>query len=93
MERSKGFIHGSSGGRLKRTYILILKIAQKAIQIKKFWPKVDKLKALYLKEQDGRRKERLLAVILMYEVNRIPEVVAIIKCHRDTVWKWINRFK
>ena len=64
----------------------------KAIQIKKFWPSVDKLKVLYLKERDGRRKERLLAVILMYEVKSIPKVAAIIKRRRDTVWKWIKRF-
>nr|MDO8085324.1 helix-turn-helix domain-containing protein [Candidatus Sigynarchaeum springense] len=64
----------------------------KAIQIKKFWPTVDKLKALYLKERDGRRKERLLAEILMHEVKSIPKVAAIIKRRRDTAWKWIKRF-
>ena len=64
----------------------------KAIQIKRSWPTVDKLKALYFKERDGRRKERLLAVILMHEVKSIPKVAAIIKRRRDTAWKWIKRF-
>lgn len=64
----------------------------KAIQIKRFWPTADKLKILYLKERDGRRKERLLAVILMLEIKSIPKVASIIKRRRDTVWKWIKRF-
>ncbi|MEX2683259.1 MAG: helix-turn-helix domain-containing protein [Candidatus Sigynarchaeota archaeon] len=64
----------------------------KAIPIKKSWPAADKLKALYLKKRDGRRKERLIAVILMYEVKSIPKVAASIKRRRDTAWKWIKRF-
>ncbi len=53
------------------------------------YPK-DALERLYRSEHDGRVKERLLAILLLYEGKSITHTALTIKVSRQTVTDWLK---
>ena len=53
------------------------------------YPK-DALERLYRSERDGRVKERLLAVLLLYEGKSITGTAQLVKVSRQTVTSWLK---
>ena len=53
------------------------------------YPK-DALERLYRSEHDGRVKERLLAILLLYEGKSITHTAQLVKVSRQTVTDWLK---
>ncbi len=52
----------------------------------------EKLKEMYLREKDGRVKERLLAILEIYAGKSIAEVAGIVKRSEPSIKRWIKRW-
>ena len=61
----------------------------KCVYVDRTYPK-DALERLYRREQDGRLKERLLAILLLYEGNSITHTAQSIKVTRQTLTSWLK---
>lgn len=53
------------------------------------YPK-DALEKLYRSEANGRLKERLLAILMLYEGKTISEVSGLLKLTRQTLTNWLS---
>lgn len=61
----------------------------KRVYVDTTYPK-DALEKLYRSEQNGRLKERLLAILLFYEGKTITEVSGLLKLTRQTLTNWLS---
>jgi hypothetical protein len=52
----------------------------------------DELERMYREEKDARVKERLLAIILLYEGKKLSELPSIIKRCRTSIEIWLKRW-
>jgi hypothetical protein len=52
----------------------------------------DELERMYREEKDARIKERLLAIILLYEGKKLSELPGIIKRCRTSIEIWLKRW-
>lgn len=53
---------------------------------------IDALEQLYRTEADGRLKERLLAILHLYEGKKVKEVTALVRRCENTVRDWRSRW-
>jgi transposase len=60
----------------------------KQVYVDRTYPK-DALERLYGSEHDGRVKERLLAILLLYEGNTLTATAQTVKVTRQTVTTWL----
>jgi transposase len=63
----------------------------KSVKIDKSYP-IDALEGLYRSETDGRMKERLLAMIHLYEGKSISQVSSLVKHCENTIRDWCKRW-
>jgi transposase len=61
----------------------------KQAHVETTYPK-DALERLYRNEHDGRLKERLLAILFLYEGNSISHTAQLVKVSRQTVSNWLS---
>src|SRR5688500_6081826 len=61
----------------------------KRVYVDTTYPK-DALERLYRREQDGRLKERLLAILLLYEGNSVTYTAQTIQVTRQTLTTWLK---
>lgn len=59
------------------------------VMLEKSYP-VDALAQLYRSEHDGRLKERLLAILLLYREKSITAAAELVQVRRQTVSKWVQ---
>jgi transposase len=52
----------------------------------------DQLEEAYKSEKDARVKERLLAIILLYEGKKVPEAAALVRRCISTIELWISNW-
>lgn len=51
---------------------------------------LEKIRALYKQERDGRLKEKLLTIKLAYERKKVAEIAAQIGVCQKTVYNWLD---
>lgn len=48
--------------------------------------------SFYREEIDSRRKQRLLAILLLYDGKKIPEVAQLVHVHATNIRTWVHRW-
>jgi transposase len=63
----------------------------KSLSLIKHYP-YSEVAAFYREESDSRRKQRLLAILLLYEGKKIPEVAQLVHVHATNIRMWVHQW-